>query len=177
MNRKGFTLIELLVVVLIIGILAAVALPQYMKAVEKSRATEVITLFNALTKAEAIYKLSEGVFTRKLRELDVQFPKVSAAASGYFETKNFDVEVINPTGDYSSAKDSSFLVRATREASPIYYIYASIDDNGVITTWCGVDDNQTEPTELTGTDEATALCRNISNGNRSENNKYMGVIE
>lgn len=42
--KKAFPLIELLVVVLIIGILAAIALPQYTKTVEKSRLATVIPL-------------------------------------------------------------------------------------------------------------------------------------
>ncbi len=49
-NKTGFTLIELLVVVLIIGILAAVAVPQYQKAVEKSRWGGVIQMMSAVEK-------------------------------------------------------------------------------------------------------------------------------
>ena len=59
-TRRGFTLIELLVVVLIIGILAAVAVPQYQKAVEKSRITEAITALNSLKKAYQLCVLENG---------------------------------------------------------------------------------------------------------------------
>ncbi len=57
----GFTLIELLVVVLIIGILAAVAVPQYQKAVEKARAVQALTVMDSLQKAVDIYVLNNGL--------------------------------------------------------------------------------------------------------------------
>lgn len=59
-NKRAFTLIELLVVVLIIGILAAVAVPQYQKAVEKARLTEALQNIKAIEKCFALYQLEHG---------------------------------------------------------------------------------------------------------------------
>ncbi len=85
-NKKGFTLIELLVVVLIIGILSAIALPQYRMAVEKTRATEAVINIRTLKEAVDRYYLANGewpeindaqVLIEKIMPvLDVSLPKL-----------------------------------------------------------------------------------------------------
>ena len=73
-SKQAFTLIELLVVVLIIGILAAVALPQYKVAVMKSRVATLRPLLAAVVNAQKAYYLANGKYATEFDELSVDFP-------------------------------------------------------------------------------------------------------
>ena len=72
--KKGFTLIELLVVVLIIGILAAVAVPQYQKAVEKAHAAQALALLKTTYQAAQSYELANGSWPTSFEELGLEIP-------------------------------------------------------------------------------------------------------
>lgn len=101
--KKGFTLIELLVVVLIIGILAAIAVPQYQKAVEKSKATQALALLKTLYQAPLNYFLAHGEYPDNFNQLDVEIPwtdneKWYTKATDTRSNKDWSVQIYKGNG-------------------------------------------------------------------------------
>ena len=123
----GFTLIELLVVVLIIGILAAVALPQYQFAIDKSRVSSYLPKIADMVKAQQTYQLANGDYTAQFENLDIDFTKMCSYMNGANELADcpmytsFAIFRSNKTIalDYCSSKPCAYsyptntLLRAT----------------------------------------------------------------
>ncbi len=137
-TRRGFTLIELLVVVLIIGILAAVAVPQYQRAVEKARMTEAIVNVRAIANAHQLYYLANGEYLGPddMEKLDVEI-------SGILDNKRVRTRdfVYSPNGQggapgtYSNRLALGWRVK---DGNTLYKIYVDQNEPGRIR--CSDDD-------------------------------------
>ena len=87
--RKSFTLLELIAVIIIIGILAAVAWPHYLKMTERAREMEGINIASAVFQSEKRYEIENGNYTDEIVDLDVDIPSL----------KFFDDPVLQPSSD------------------------------------------------------------------------------
>ena len=147
-NKRAFTLIELLVVVLIIGILTAVALPQYQKAVEKSKAMQVLSLLKSIWQTQEIYYLNNWTYATKFSQLDNQISWTGSSkwrtdsVSDTLSSKDWSLQIYND-GTYSSMslgllqgpyKGAGFVIymqpRPLVEKGKIYCVER--DMNGVV---------------------------------------------
>ncbi len=127
----------MLVVVLIIGILAAVALPKYEQAVEKSRAIEGISLARSIALANDAYYLANGTYTNNIEDLDLDFPGENVNRSGILTKVNqyFECRAQSSAGAQNSRKSV-----CRRNDLPYFIYYANTDTHAR----CGFDNEEGE---------------------------------
>lgn len=160
--KQGFTLIELLVVVMIIGVLSAIALPQYSTAIEKSRAAEALTILGATSQALERYYYSHNDSwpdDDTWSDLDID-----VSQTGKYFTYNFEC---------NDSNDSVCVVYATRRLSDSagkYYIKTILTDNGSTVTktrCCNTSAQQNSTacsTAPTAGSKAETFCNAITGG-------------
>ena len=150
--KKGFTLIELLVVVLIIGILSAVALPQYTKAVEKSRLSEAQTMVASLEKAVELYVLANGMGNNsdvaESEDIDItHLNKFVSGSSARYCSKTWCYLVSCSTAscNVTAERISDTHNTTVNNSAPEYYLFNTRDSTGVwarhyaVCYWTGGD--------------------------------------
>ena len=180
--RSGFTLIELLVVVLIIGILAAVAVPQYQKAVEKSRASEALALFKSVVAATKVYYLANGDWPTSLDELDVEIPwtgntSLRTGAQDTRSNEDWSMDLVKDTGEdtVKSVGISIGRISGPYKGTGFMYYNSYINSNRLDEIFCQEYVNSvTAPYADASTDGK--YCRKIMGGTYNHYNGHAFVF-
>lgn len=125
--RKGFTLIELIIVIIIVGILATIAVPQYLKATERAKGGKAKSAMALIAQGEKFYRAE--IDTYVITGVDAN----NATLGSYIELAAVDAD---PDWNYEvgGVSASAFLITATRQAGAGSGGTLTLDQNGV---WSG----------------------------------------
>ena len=127
-NKKGFTLIELLVVVLIIGILAAIALPQYEVAVTKSKVAAILPIMRHIKDSYMEWKLTNGSYCDD--EKCASLSDIGVECPGGWSCFDFDMY-----SDY-------WRCTINDEANGVVYCFHDFDDSSMYINMFQPDDEE-----------------------------------
>ena len=143
MTTKGFTLIELLVVVLIIGILAAIALPQYQRAALKAKTREPLMNIKSIGDAQQRYKLATGSYAPDLSVLDITLPAKPQSLCGNYTTNAIYAHTV------CSWNNTTFYI-ADYYAEPAYVYCSAATSNNDGIEICKMLSNNATPRQDMG---------------------------
>lgn len=92
MNKRGLTLIELLIVVVIVGILAAIAIPVYNGYTQRARRADAKTALQQIRAAQEMWKAEKGSYSVSVAELQTTMGAPATSISSYYD---WDFTVLN----------------------------------------------------------------------------------
>ena len=163
--NKGFTLLEMLVVLVIIGILAAVSVPQYKIAVLSVRYNRGRQIAEEIFRAEQAYYMAHGKITALLSNLGVSYPVQRAVYYGPGgavspEPKDIDellgvlYELENGDELFINQSDMLLISYTPKGKGPDFRLYY-VPEIPVVTRECGVTARNFDPVAY---EEDAAVC-------------------
>jgi type IV pilus assembly protein PilA len=137
-GNEGFTLIELLVVIIIVGVLAAIALPSFLNQIGKARGSEAKSSIGTMNRSQQAYRLENNTFATNITNLD-------AKISGNFYTYSVGAANVTTASSISASNQAGLKVSA-----------ALVGQNGDTFTQIICESNDTQAVNTAGTVPATA---------------------
>ena len=172
--KTGFTLVELLVVVLIVGVLSAIALPQYTTAIERARAAEALTLMGAVRDSVERYRFQHDVWPENWADLDVSVP-LRPGSSSQRGGKSFILQMGSHPNDPTGP---AWIIWAKRDLTGDqgeYQLQTMLWDDAsnetiTATRCCGTKTSpiSSDCGELTAGTKAETFCNAITGGHNSD---------